>query len=186
MSDSGLTNRLRQHSRRSGLGVGLTMAAAIAICILAAAWIFGQLEPYVGDIAGYDEPTATSVPAVAAVATGNETASSSTDNPASTQVPAERSNQSRNQPLLLPRRSHPLQQPCLKRRIDRIPISRLIFGRDPAFRQEIPFHHCHLATPLKFLDEQALDEEGSIWLKMETETGTQGWLREVDTQVIIT
>jgi hypothetical protein len=40
-------------------------------------------------------------------------------------------------------------------------------------------------TPLQFLDEEALDEEGTVWLRMQTETGQIGWIREVDTQVII-
>ena len=50
MTDTGLSNRLRQHSRRSGIAVGLTMAATIALCILTSAYIFGQIEPYVAEV----------------------------------------------------------------------------------------------------------------------------------------
>src|SRR5688500_17429676 len=71
MSDPGLSNRLRQHSRRSGLAVGLTMAAAIAICILSSAWLFGRIEPYVSDFTGYEQNTP--VPAVAAASDDEET-----------------------------------------------------------------------------------------------------------------
>src|SRR5688500_772923 len=71
MSDPGLSNRLRQHSRRSGLAVGLSMAAAIAICILSSAWIFGRIEPLVSDFTGYEQNTP--VPAVAAASSDEET-----------------------------------------------------------------------------------------------------------------
>jgi SH3-like domain-containing protein len=36
-------------------------------------------------------------------------------------------------------------------------------------------------TPLQYLDEQTTGDDGSIWLRMRTEDGTEGWLREVDT-----
>ena len=41
------------------------------------------------------------------------------------------------------------------------------------------------STPLMFLDEEALDEEGVVWLKFRTESGQEGWIREVDTQAVI-
>jgi cytoskeletal protein RodZ len=58
MTDPGLTNRLRQHSRRSGLMVGVTMALTIAICIVGFIWVFAQLEPYVSDFVHRDPATA--------------------------------------------------------------------------------------------------------------------------------
>ncbi len=185
MSDSGLSNRLRQHSRRSGLGVGLTMAAAIAICILAAAWIFGQLEPYVGDIAGYDEPTATEVPEVAAVTADAGATSDSSSNPPGTEVPS--TGATNAQPTVA---SATVQTPTPAAVFEAThrsnPDFTINFRPGPSVSSGDPVSSLPPGTPLKFLDEQALDEEGSIWLKMETENGTQGWLREVDTQVIIT
>ncbi|MCC7025149.1 MAG: hypothetical protein IT338_20115, partial [Thermomicrobiales bacterium] len=44
MTDSGLSTRLRQQSRRAGLMVGITMALAIAICILGSAGLFAWLS----------------------------------------------------------------------------------------------------------------------------------------------
>src|SRR5688572_17163882 len=61
MTDPGLTRRLRQHSHRSGLAIGLSMALAIAVCFGGFTWLYVQLDPWVRDFAGV-EPAPTSTP----------------------------------------------------------------------------------------------------------------------------
>ncbi len=51
-----LSNRLRQHSRRSGFTVGVSMALAIAICIAGFVTIYVQLQPYISDFITQDPP----------------------------------------------------------------------------------------------------------------------------------
>src|SRR5262249_28820542 len=59
MSDPGLTNRLRQRSRRAGLAVGLTMALTIALCIGSFAWIYAEADPFFSDLVGSDAKATT-------------------------------------------------------------------------------------------------------------------------------
>ncbi|MBX6342532.1 MAG: hypothetical protein IRY97_08745, partial [Thermomicrobiaceae bacterium] len=49
MVEPGLTSRLRQHSRRSGVLVGVSMALTIAICIVAFIWIYVRVGPFLSD-----------------------------------------------------------------------------------------------------------------------------------------
>ena len=56
MTDTGLTTRLRQHSRRAGLAVALVMALTIAICIGGFAVIYAQLQPFIRDFVSQEAP----------------------------------------------------------------------------------------------------------------------------------
>ena len=58
MTDPGLSNRLRQHSRRAGAMIGLSMAATIAICVGGFALTYGALTPLLAGIVPI-EPAAT-------------------------------------------------------------------------------------------------------------------------------
>src|SRR5688572_29758163 len=55
-SDTGLTTRLRQHSRRGGLAIALVMAVTSAICIGGFAVIYAQLQPFISDFVSQDPP----------------------------------------------------------------------------------------------------------------------------------
>src|SRR3712207_9461527 len=85
MTDSGLSTRLRQQSRRAGLMVGITMVLVIAICIFGAAGLFAWLSRPFSDL----------IPVVAPAAQAQPTAAP--DEPAG-QQPAARQPESAQQP----------------------------------------------------------------------------------------
>src|SRR5215207_6777037 len=58
MTDSGLSTRLKQQSRRAGLMVGITMVLAIAICIFGAAGLFAWLSRPFSDLIPVVAPAA--------------------------------------------------------------------------------------------------------------------------------
>ncbi|MDP9368581.1 MAG: hypothetical protein M3Q03_09960, partial [Chloroflexota bacterium] len=62
MTDPGLTNRLRQHSRRAGIMVGLSMALTIAICVGGFTTIYARLAPFTSDFVAANTPVPTERP----------------------------------------------------------------------------------------------------------------------------
>ncbi len=182
MSDQGLSSRLRQHSRRSGLAVGLTMAAAIAICILSSAWLFGRIEPYVSDFTGYEQNTP--VPAVAAASDAEETQAPDSgdddeqEEPSATEAPAA-TEPSGGQPTVAPAQT--ATTTTFLQTHESNPDFTVNFRPGPSIDSGEPVATLDPGTPLQYLDEQTTGDDGSIWLRMKTESGLEGWLREVDT-----
>jgi hypothetical protein len=180
MSDPGLSNRLRQHSRRSGLAVGLTMAGAIAICILTSAWLFGRIEPYVSDFTGYEQNTA--VPAVAAASNDDEPtevpeeAESDSPDPTEEAQPAESDG---GEPTVAP--AETATTSAFQQTHESNPDFTVNFRPGPSIDSGEPVATLDPGTPLQYLDEQTTGDDGSIWLFMKTQDGLEGWLREVDT-----
>lgn len=178
MSDPGLSNRLRQHSRRSGLAVGLTMALAIGICILSSAWLFGRIEPYVSDFTGYEQNTP--VPAVAAASDEEETPVPEPDEetvPEATEqaaVPEE----SGAEPTVAPAQT---ATSTFQQTHESNPDFTVNFRPGPSIDSGEPVATLDPGTPLQYLGEQTTGSDGSIWLRMKTQDGAEGWLREVDT-----
>lgn len=172
MFDPGLSNRLRQHSRRSGLAVGLTMAIAIGLGILASAWLFGQIEPYVSDFTGYEQNTP--IPAIAEAHGGEPTATPTeapaSDAPEPTEEPAE--------PTVAPIAT---ETPAFTQTHQSNPDFTVNFRPGPSIESGEPVATLDPGTPLQYLDEQTTGDDGSIWLHMRTQNGIEGWLREVDT-----
>lgn len=177
MSDPGLSNRLRQHSRRSGLAVGLTMAAAIAIGILASAWLFGRIEPLVADFTGYEENTP--VPAVAAASDNDETPVPDGDDEPEPTAPPEVTESSDREPTIAPTAT--ATAPTFVQTHESNPDFTVNFRPGPSIDSGDPVATLDPGTPLQYLDEQTVGDDGSIWLRMATQDGLEGWLREVDT-----
>src|SRR5215218_96468 len=179
MSDPRLSNRLRQHSRRSGLAVGLTMAAAIAICILSSAWLFGRIEPFVSDFTGYEQNTP--VPAVAAASDEEETPvpdEQSDDESEPTQAP-EATGAADDQPTVAPGTTATTS--TFIQTHESNPDFTVNFRPGPSIDSGEPVATLDPGTPLQYRDEQTTGDDGSIWLLMQTQDGVEGWLREVDT-----
>lgn len=179
MSDPGLSNRLRQHSRRSGLAVGLTMAAAIALCILSSAWIFGRIEPYVSDFTGYEQNTPVSEVAAAdndEVTPVPETSSEEEEEPAETPQPTETAG---SQPTVAPAGTGTAT--AFRKTHESNPDFTVNFRPGPSIDSGEPVATLDPGTPLQYLDEQTTGDDGSIWLRMKTQDNVEGWLREVDT-----
>jgi hypothetical protein len=182
MSDTGLSNRLRQHTRRSGIVVGLTMAITIVLSIGTSAWIFGQAEPFVADFAGFNEPpepTPTDAPVVAA----NDDDEGNTE-------------QSNNNTNAEPQPTQPAAQPTLAaitptpetEQFEATHASNPNFSVNlrpgPSVGSGDPVAVLEPNSPLLYLDEEGEDDEGLVWLLMETQAGVEGWIREVDTVVV--
>ncbi len=179
MSDPGLSNRLRQHSRRSGLAVGLTMAAAIAICILSSAWLFGRIEPFVSDFTGYEQSTV--VPAVSAATNENETpvpGNQGQSNSAPTEA-AQITSTPNGQPTVAPATTGTVE--AFLPTYESNPDFSVNFRPGPSIDSGEPVATLDPGTPLQYLDEQTTGDDGSIWLRMKTQDGIEGWLRDVDT-----
>ncbi len=174
MSDPGLSNRLRQHSRRSGLAVGLTMAVAIALGILASAWLFGRIEPYVSDFTGYEQRT--QVPAVAQASYNDKTPTEEPASAAATEAPAPTA---ASQPTVAPAETSTVTEFTQTHTSN--PDFTVNFRPGPSIDSGEPVTTLDPGTPLQYLDEQTTGDDGSIWLRMKTQDGVEGWLREVDT-----
>lgn len=175
MNDPGLSNRLRQHSRRSGVAIGITMAITIAVGILTSAWMFGQLEPLVADITGYDEET----PVPAEELTVAEVDSSGTSGGNQTTDTSSSASSSTAQPTIAaPAPTPTLSQFEITHRSN--PNFTVNFRPGPSVSSGNPITSLSPNTPMRWLGDQGQDEEGLLWLLMETEDGIEGWIREVD------
>lgn len=186
MTDPGLSNRLRQHSRRSGLMVGLSMAAAIAILVGVFVGIYAALVPWLSDIVPpqiqAQERTPTAAPAVAQSQPAEDPVAPTPN----AIVAAIRAQQS---PTVVPTvvetaAAEPTETPEAFEPDFQIRGTTVNFrsggSRDDPIIQALP-----PATPLQDLGETAPtdvpdDEPG--WRKFRIESGEEGWVREIDTE----
>lgn len=149
------------------------MAIAIALGILASAWLFGRIEPYVSDFTGYAQNTP--VPAVAQAQTSDETPvpteAAATEVPAPTSAPSE--------PTVAPAVTGTTV--AFTQTHQSNPDFTVNFRPGPSIDSGAPVATLDPGTPLQYLDEQTVGDDGSIWLRMKTQEGIEGWLREVDT-----
>ena len=181
MTDPGLTSRLRQHSRRAGLNVGITMAVAIAICVAGFAGIYAWLTPLTSDFipqeersvdapsddAGDGEAAALRPSPTPTETEGVAPAPSPTVAPTSEPVPTPDS-----------AAFTPTHQSSSATQIN----LRAEPSKEAALVTTLP-----LAAPLQFLNEEAPTsdpaEDGNRWMKFRTENGEEGWIREIDSEL---
>jgi hypothetical protein len=155
------------------------MAAAIAICILSSAWLFGRIEPYVSDFTGYEQNTP--VPAVAAANGPEETAVPDEQDDAApdpTEAP-EATGAANNDPTVAPAQT--VTTIAFQQTHESNPDFTVNFRPGPSIDSGDPVATLDPGTPLQYLDEQTTGDDGSIWLRMKTQDDIEGWLREVDT-----
>jgi hypothetical protein len=152
------------------------MAAAIALGILASAWLFGRIEPYVSDFTGYEQNTA--VPAVAEASDNERTPESQPTDPAATEAPAP-TNAPAGQPTVAALDSATVAP--FTETHESNPDFTVNFRPGPSIDSGDPVATLDPGTPLQYLGEQTTGDDGSLWLRMKTEDGTEGWLRDVDT-----
>lgn len=184
MTDTALTNRLRQQSRRAGLMVGVTMALTIGICIAGFAGIFTVLAPFAGD---FIDQEATTQPSAT---------TSASETPSATQPPAPAG--AAQVELTAPPEPEPTQPPQ--------PTAAAIVPRETststAFR---PTHTSNArfrinlrsesnttspevtvlepSTRVQFLNERT-GTEATDWMRFRTEQGQEGWIRQIDVDAI--
>lgn len=182
-----LTNRLRQHSRRSGFAVGLTMALAIAICIAGFIAIYVQLQPYISDFVSQDPPGEEA----RVVARPDPTeAPSEDDEAAADEEPAEDeeaaeepeeeapAEEEEPEPTEEPEGFTPDLQSNTEQSINLRSVPSATGGPETIVTV-LP-----AATPLEGTGESepAADPaaDGDFWIEVETEAGEIGWIREID------
>lgn len=185
MSDPGLNQRLRQRSRRSGLIIGLSMALTLVVCVIAFTMIYAQLEPVVSDFVGRgDIEVPTPLPTVVAEAP-EPTAPPAVD-PAATDAPPADDGDNQAEATEAPVETPEEQGFTPNYQISADGPVNLRPG--PGVGTGDAIIALPVGTPLMYMDEEVPTEdpgrddldEGSMWLRFQTEDGTEGWIREVD------
>lgn len=172
MTDPGLTNRLRQHSRRSGLNVGVSMALAIALCIAGFATIYARLDPLLSDFIGRESR-------LPAIADGNSAGDGGGDKPNTTARRPTPTPESVTAvaptpaPTVAPDPTEPAGDftPDMQANSETAVNLRSSPGvTDVNLLQTLP-----LAAPLQDLGE-IQNVEGEDWTQVRTEDGVEGWI----------
>ena len=173
MTDSGLSTRLRQQSRRAGLMVGITMVLAIAICIFGAAVLFAWLSRPFSDLIPVVAPAAqvqpTAAPAGQPPAQGDQQAIAPQAQP--TQPPAAAPTVSPTADDFKPTHQIGASQ-SVNFRAGPSTTDAIIVALPPK-------------TPLQYLNEDAPTtnpSDGNRWMRFRDEAGDEGWIREIDTE----
>ncbi|MDI3341949.1 MAG: SH3 domain-containing protein [Sphaerobacter sp.] len=149
MVEPGLSSRLRQHSRRSGLLIGLSMAIAILILIAGFIWIYVRLGPYLSDFVPIGRAgSATPAPTTLAVASPAPTATPTPPTPTPT----------------------PTWQAT-----HRVSANTAVNFRSGPNTISPPVRTLEPGTLLQFLGEQ--EQSGNTtWMRCQLEDGTEGWI----------
>lgn len=159
------------------------MAATIALCIISSAYVFGKIEPYVAEVTGYDEPTA--VPQVAEEHSNSEEGEEQDQGQENTgqgqaDAPEESANsEQEGQPTISAAETEESDAFEMSHRSN--PDFTINFRPGPSVSSGDPIGSLDPNTPLMYMGDDALDEEGVVWLRFRTESGLEGWIREVDT-----
>ncbi len=180
MSDPGLSNRLRQRSRRAGLMVGLSMAATIAVCIGGFAAVYGFIGPFLSDIVPI--PTqlieATDSPDAEAVAQGpGPTEAPAVVGPAETPAPPTPTPAAPAAPTATEEAFQPDYQIRADQAVNLRPQPSSVTSANNQPTALPP------STPLEYLDEdQPTDDPNDAprWMRFRTEEGVEGWIRQLD------
>ena len=173
VDQTGLNERLAQHTRRSGMLVGLSMAVVIVLSIGAFIWIFFRIDPLLTDFTGRTGASRASPVRVAASPHADQvptpvatTAPLVAGLPPPPTAPA----------LVVP--SPTAAAPFVA--THRIAASgqgvNLRAGPSTAAAQTTPLRP---GTPLQYLDQEERADD-LTWLKVQTERGDVGWVRSGD------
>ncbi len=171
---TGLNERLGQHTRQSGMLVGISMACVVIILIGTFTWLFFRLDPFFTDFAGRAGAVRSS-PVEGRTVPGRATPGQGSATPAETgfqQLPT---------PTALgvatPR---PAGTPTF---VATHTIAD--FGQQVNLRAGPSAASARVAlltpgTRLQFLNEEDRSNE-TVWLRFQTERGDIGWVRQLDT-----
>ena len=172
MTDPGLTNRLRQHSRRSGLMVGLTMLLTITICIGASTTIYAKLSPLMSDFVSAKPKATATRPAVAGIPAG--AAPTSAPPAAPTSPPTAAAPTPTSAPAATANTFKPDYQVNSGYRVN--------FRSEPSTdSSDTIIEGLAPATPLQYTGTSD-SSSGTVWMKFKLQDGTVGWIRQIDVQ----
>lgn len=178
VDQTGLNERLDQHSRRSGMLVGVSMALVVALLIVSFTWLFFRLDPFFTDFAGR---------------TGVERASPVVARVVSTRTAAARAGAATPAESTLPQLPTPTALTAATPVAAATPgfvVTHTIanFGQQVNLRAGPSAASARVAllapgTRLQFLNEEERAGE-TIWLRFQTERGDTGWVRQIDTVTV--
>lgn len=178
MNNSGLTSRLRQQSRRTGLAVGLAMAVVIALCIGAFVVAYAQLDPLTRDFIAQATPTQTPSPSGSGdTADNNSSNDNDSNDSASNSDDSSNDNSSNAQPTNTPAPT-PTPDEFVADYLSNTDQA-VNFRAGPGTDNDV-IQLLDASTPLKSTGETQDDDSGTAWMEFELEDGTTGWIREID------
>jgi cytoskeletal protein RodZ len=183
MTSPGLDNRLRQHGRRAGLMVGLSMALTIAVCIGGFVWIYAQAEPFTKDFVD----AATAAPTRENQSNNDEKSTAEPTDAAGDEVASGNSDQPQSEPTNEP---EPTSTPESFQATHRVSSEVTInFRPGPGVNSGEPIGQLSPGTELQSLNEteqsQDPDADGdTTWLRFRTQDGLEGWIRQIDVEPI--
>lgn len=174
VDQTGLNERLDQHSRRSGMLVGVSMAIVVALLIGSFTWLFFRLDPLFTDFAGRTGVERASPVVARVVNTRTATARAGAVTPAESTFP---------------------QLPTPTALAPATPVAAATPGFAPShaiadFGQQVNLRagpsaasaRVALLAPgsrLQFLNEEERAGE-TVWMRFQTERGDTGWVRQID------
>lgn len=176
VDQTGLNERLDQHTRRSGMLVGISMALVVALLIGSFTWLFFRLDPFFTDFAGRSGAAPASPPAArAALSTRTATARSGAATPETSALP-----QFPTPTALAAATPRVAATPGF------VPTHAIAdFGQQVNLRAGPSAASARVGllapgTRLQFLNEEERAGE-TVWMRFQTERGDTGWVRQIDT-----
>ncbi len=171
MVEPGLTSRLRQHSRKSGMLVGLSMAAAIGICIFGFIWIYVRVGPIFSD---FIPAKSASLTPVSSLLSGTPTGSATPVAGVAITSPT---------PVVSPTSGGATPTAIWQ------PTHKIVAGETVNFRAgpSTVSEIVDVLPPgieLQFIGEQQ-ETSGVTWMHFQTKDGTDGWVRTVDVEPVV-
>lgn len=180
VDQTGLNERLDQHSRRSGMLVGVSMALVVALLIGSFTWLFFRLDPLFTDFAGRTGVERASPIAARVVNTRTATARAGAAPPAESAFP---------------------QLPTPTALAPATPVAAATPGFTPShaiadFGQQVNLRAgpsvgstvvalLPPGTRLQFMNEE--ERTGTaVWMRFQTERGDTGWVRQIDVTTVAT
>ena len=175
MTDTGLSDRLRQQSRRSGMMVGLSMALTIAVCIGAFVFSYARLGSLASDFVSQE---ATFVPTPNLAATGIAAVAPPPEPTPTPAPPPPVDEPAAEQAQAGPTATGSAFQPTHQSN-SQFPIN---FRSTPGASDENTILFAlPVATPLQYLGEERT-VDGAVWMRFRTAEGEEGWIREIDSE----
>jgi hypothetical protein len=182
MTNPGLDNRLRQHSRRAGIIIGLSMALTIAMCIGGFAVIYAKIDPFTRDFVNAATITPTPQPTKtpkASKSNGNA-AAADTSNAAAANQPTE---------TPVPEQPAPTQTPAGFNADYRVSSDvRVNLRSGPSVDTDI-VTTLDSGAELQYLNktQDSADPEADgakSWMNFRDQDGNEGWVRSIDVEKI--
>ena len=172
MVEPGLTTRLRQHSRRSGMMVGFSMLVTIIILIAGFIWIYVRMGPLLSDF----------IPSQAAAVAGTPvTQVSFAATPAAGNATPQAAAQ--EQPTTPPATPTPVWQATHRVAPGGASSGPNIYFRSGPSTSSEPITALAPGTELKFLGKTQ-PASGVTWMQFQRQDGSIGWIRNVDVVAI--